>query len=151
MVDPVWAGVVGAIGGAGVGALTSLAAPLINWRVERKRTHIEWQRATIREWREGLATATEAYEEWQRKSRNAAASHLDTPKLQGQLWYESLRPHLSSYAEPSVSESAEYGTVRVLADEIARIERDWDLSPSPGRRAGASRLTSITTVRNRFR
>lgn len=130
MVDPVWAGVVGAIGGAGVGALTSLAAPLITWRVERKRTALEWQRATIREWREGLADASAAFADWERKNQGGMAANDSEPTVEGQLWYESLRPHLSEEVRTSAY-WADLGTVRLLADEIARIEQEWKLSPSP--------------------
>lgn len=138
MVDPVWAGVVGAVGGAGVGALTSLAAPLINWRVERKRTAFEWQRATIREWREGLAAAAETYTDWERTNDHQSSG----PTFEGQLWYESLRPHLSDELRDGAC-WAVTETVRELADEIARIEREWKLSPSPGlSRRQLSRSTS---------
>lgn len=121
MVDPVWAGVVGALGGAAVGALTSLAAPLINWRVERKRTAEQWQRTTIREWREGLATATKAYNDWDQNP-----SEHPLPAVAGTVWFESLRPHLSEDCRASYIEGS-YDESRQLADEIARIERKWKL------------------------
>lgn len=44
-VDPVWAGVVGTAVGAVAGSASSLLAPLINWKTEKKRLEVEVKNA----------------------------------------------------------------------------------------------------------
>jgi hypothetical protein len=139
MVDSAWAGVVGAVVGGAIGSLTSLVAPLVNWKTERKRIDCEhknelekldrqreldertYKRGLILKWRMGIATAS--------------PSDLRSALTAG--WFEELRPFLSDdviarFSEPRavyVAPETPRGFKDVLAAEVDRIEREWGLRP----------------------
>lgn len=134
MVDPIWVGVIGGAIGSGAALLTSWTTPFIAWRVEsRKLDRVESadsKRALdlrrserIEQWREGVF---EAYRE--AGQRTGAVS--DGSVLRGRAWFESLRPHVS-LSQQQVQDIDEkfpmYSAVKALADEVARIEREWKL------------------------
>jgi hypothetical protein len=80
---------------------------------------------TVKQWREGLAGARDAYRQWAAGPRNT-----DPPNIVGDAWFEGLRPNL-----PDIGETAKYrtaheiscdnATVALLSLEIGRLEREW--------------------------
>jgi hypothetical protein len=90
----------------------------------------------VKQWREGLAVARDAYRQWAAGPRNG-----DPPNIVGDAWFEGLRPNL-----PAVGEAAKYrtaheiccdnATVAFLSLEIGRVEQQWtDEARSNRRRA----------------
>jgi hypothetical protein len=93
-------------------------------RAERRANH---RLSLIASWREGLAAAV--------AETGMAALSGGTNPLHTQPWYLSLRPHLSEQArrrvEPGdrvVMVPGDAPILFSLADEIARIEREWGLT-----------------------
>ena len=92
----------------------------------------------VKQWREGLASARDAYRQWATGPRNN-----DPPNIVGDAWFEGLRPNL-----PVVGEAAKYrtaheiscdnATVALLSLEIGRVEQQWtEEARSSRRRAGS--------------
>jgi hypothetical protein len=113
-------GVLGLLGGG----VASLLAPWSKWGVEKRKIDRQYRRDLIRQWRSGIANLTTSY--------NAI----------GNLWYESLRAHLTddeiraveggysprtTVVEPDASERGRKPGIDVLARAVARIERRWKL------------------------
>ncbi|UPK65303.1 hypothetical protein MYP14_08305 [Rhodococcus pyridinivorans] len=155
MVDPVWAGVVGAVAGGVIGAATSLLSPLILWKTEKKRLAAEHEnakaladqkhkheiirlqeearqsdrehkRALILQWRNGVREASEAY-----NAADQAAGVIPDVSVTGQMWFETLRPHLDE-DKGDLMRILRHGDwiwsdAATLFEEIARIEREWEL------------------------
>ena len=109
--------VIPAITGLLSGAIASLIAPWINWRIEQKREKLAYRRATIRRWRDFLA------------------NEFDQLGFSGTAIYSEMRSHLSKATRDSIE--ADKITVRLgrggnvihslVLDEIARLEKEWDL------------------------
>ncbi|OZE26576.1 hypothetical protein CH256_17455 [Rhodococcus sp. 05-2254-6] len=143
MIDPIWAGVVG---GAVGGGFTTLAT-ILGARNERNgrldeldktrdiaedKARREYKQKLVTDWRIGLAQAAQDEAEWGRLMDLNAVAPI-RPTVTGQVWFESLRPHLAA-SEAGLQAlvfgaEVSYDPVRGLrlADEIARIEREWGL------------------------
>lgn len=89
--------------------------------------------AKIAEWREGLATAHREYTTWEAatRGRTQIPAHLALePNALTATWFTSLRPLLSGDRDShwfKVGDNVHVDdeAARVLADEIAAIERRW--------------------------
>lgn len=144
MIDPLWAG---AAGGAVAGASTCLATYLTarSARLTRKeelRAAAEsaesgakraYRQQLVKQWREGLAGSAKADENWERERTIRGDSDEPIPDLVGLEWFESLRPHLDrTNAENAdlLRQSVYYSSSKalVISDEIARVEKVWDLT-----------------------
>jgi hypothetical protein len=140
-------GVMGLAAGASTAGILGLVRlmtdtwfPWLNAHTEQRHqmlANVYSQRAeTIRQWREGLAGARDAYRQWAAGPRNT-----DPPNIVGDAWFEGLRPNL-----PAVGEAAKYrtaheiscdnATVALLSLEIGCVEQQWtDEARNPRRRA----------------
>lgn len=94
------------------GGIASLVAPWAQWGVEKRREQLAHRRALVQSWRAGVAEFAAALTDY------SGATH-DTEYLERE-WYLSLRSRLAS--EPTSWDPD------ALGDEIARIERGWDLA-----------------------
>jgi hypothetical protein len=79
----------------------------------------------IQQWRAGLATARDAYRQWE-----AGPHDADAPNAVGDEWFEGLRPHLGSTGEAASFRTAheihcDNPTVALLSLEIGRVEQQW--------------------------
>jgi hypothetical protein len=109
--------VIPAISGLVSGALGSLVAPWINWRIEKKREKLAHKRELIRRWREFLS------------------KDFDQLEFSGTAVYSEIRAHLSGATLESIESNKI--TVRLgrggnvirslVLDDIARLEKEWDL------------------------
>ncbi|EKT81845.1 hypothetical protein WSS_A15174 [Rhodococcus opacus M213] len=136
MVDAAWAGVVGAVVGGAIGSLTSLFAPLINWRVESKRIGLEHQNELEkldrqreldeRNYKRGLIV------QWRLGIASLSGEHTEAL---GTEWYETLRPKLDKdvrrYFERDrqtiIPDSEVRGAKNMLAEVVDEIEEKWGL------------------------
>src|SRR5690349_18110148 len=117
---------------AGIAALVgsvvgSIGAPWTNWAIQKRTDDRKHRRELIKEWRNGIAELV--------SGRDA----------NGQLWYESLRPHivgteLIKKIEPGYGtrvggiqvandrDHARRSEIRELAEVVDKLEKDWGLS-----------------------
>lgn len=117
--------------GAGLlsGAVGSLVAPWVNWRIDRRRELHRSRADRLTEWRAGLA-----------RTKFAVDSLVDEREWLTEPWYLSLRPHLSDDVRrhmeftPNIVGSIDPGgrmhrpeLQELLNDEIDRIAKEWDL------------------------
>ena len=109
--------VIPAISGLVSGAIASLVAPWVQWRIERKREKLAYKKEMIRRWREFLDR------------------DFDETEFSGTAVYSEIRPHLSSETLQSIE--SDRITVRLgrggdvirslVLDDITRLEKEWDL------------------------
>lgn len=109
--------VIPALSGLLSGVIGSFVAPWINWRIEQKREKLAYRRATIRRWRDFLA------------------GEFDQLGFSGTAIYSEMRSHLSKATRDSIE--ADKITIRLgrggnvihslVLDDIARLEKEWDL------------------------
>ncbi|WP_345525115.1 hypothetical protein [Nocardioides endophyticus] len=110
MTDAIWVALIGVI----AGAVGSLAAPWAQWGIEKRRERLTHRRALVSTWRAGLSS-------WEMALRRGDehehfASYMTTE------WYLSLQPHVAGQLA-SAQDVTDF-----LADEISRVEREWDLT-----------------------
>lgn len=84
----------------------------------------------VRVWRSGLCSASNAYRQWEARSRDTHA-----PNVVGDEWFEGLRPHLPTTGEAAKFRTAyevrcDNPTLMVLSLEIGRIEKEWMVEAS---------------------
>jgi hypothetical protein len=120
---------IGAAAGLVSGAVGSLIAPWVNWRIERKRELHRGRAGRLAEWRAGLAQA------------KFAADSLDDDRVWlTEPWYLSLRRHIPDdlrrhleFTPNRVGSIDPGGRMHrpelqmLLNDEIDRIAKEWDL------------------------
>ncbi|QSE88916.1 hypothetical protein JWS13_10010 [Rhodococcus pseudokoreensis] len=138
----VWVGVIGGAVGGFFTALVSLSSPWISWfvksreldktrDVERQRERQGHRRELITQWRESIfQTHHELVMHEVQRRREAGAQDPVIEQLEGRAWFESLRPHLSLSEDEVGQISINFdmsSMVRKLSDEVARIEREWEL------------------------
>ncbi len=109
--------VIPAISGLVSGAIASLVAPWVQWRIERKREKLAYKKEMIRRWREFLDR------------------DFDETEFSGTAVYSEIRPHLSSETLQSIE--SDRITIRLgrggdvirslVLDDITRLEKEWDL------------------------
>jgi hypothetical protein len=97
------------------GVIGSLVAPWVHWGIEKRRQKMNYRRQLIKEWREEI--------------------DFDVADFPNKARYSSLRPHLSKETIDAI-EGNEI-TIRMgrkgdvikglLLDDIAKIEKQWDL------------------------
>ena len=121
MTETLQTALIGAAAGLASGAIASLIAPRVNWAVEVRRSRRDGRRQSIESWRAALS-----------------ATPFDKVAFLHSPEYASLRPLLSSQLIQRIESDTitvqlggRGGGVNILNpgryDEIARIERDWDL------------------------
>lgn len=111
--------IIAAVTGLVAGAIGSLVAPWVQWAIETRRSKLSYRRELIARWREAIE-----------RHNHEESDFTDTAA------YSAIRSHM----DQELARSLERGTVcstrrgghgngrkYVLMDEIARIERDWDL------------------------
>ncbi len=113
---------VGGLAGIVTGAIASLIAPWVNWRIERVRQLHADRRARVDEWRQGLADAE-------------SNDRMEDRRFLREPWYLSLRPHLDVGAVGELETQRRFtatlgGAQRhrhasTLSDEIDRISQEW--------------------------
>lgn len=104
------------IGALVTSLVVSLVGPTVNWNIERKRQLHEDRKARLDEWRRGVIDTL---------LLDVGDYALD---LRSQLWFFSLRRHLSEDARKQLASWRwEYGesTVEVLHDELDRLAEEW--------------------------
>ncbi|MEW5768780.1 MAG: hypothetical protein AB1831_00300 [Pseudomonadota bacterium] len=125
MDDKLLLAVVAAISAAVGGVITSVLAPWVKHRIERKATEIDRKRQLISDWRQMVITIANS------TSEPGKACVL----LQSHPAFLSLEPHLSeearrvAYAPPYVIEvgvEIPY-PLQVIKEDIMRIEKSWGL------------------------
>jgi hypothetical protein len=104
-----------AILGLIAGVIGSLIAPWVHWGIEKRRQKMNYRRQLIKEWRQEI--------------------DFDVSSFENKALYSSLRPHLSKETIDAVEGNTI--TIRMgrkgdvikalLLDDIARIEKEWDL------------------------
>ena len=114
-----------AAGGAALisAVVTSLLAPHINWRIERKKEQLKHQRELINEWR-AMASSLGNYENRRKESWTF------TDWLYKDKRFYSLQPYLNEEAWKNMEINGQLVAGEVLLEEIARIEQKWKLIPS---------------------
>ena len=126
MSDNVVIAIVAAVSAIFGGLLTSVFAPLIKDRLDRRTAELARKRALIEEWRKMLLQVDEAA-----KSTGNVGRQLQTHAK-----FPSLEPHLTEagrkvvYAanRTVIGGSALAHPTRVLLEEVARIEKQWELT-----------------------
>lgn len=104
------------------GLVGSLVGPLVQWAVEKRRRRMEYRRAQIEAWRDWLGRVT-------------FGGVMD---LKRTSMYRRMRPHLSAETREQLEaevpgetlgerQNVVYGRMRLLDDELARLEQRWGL------------------------
>lgn len=126
-----WPVIIGGVAGLLGGALASLVAPWVNWRIERKRDEAQARRNRVAEWRAGIAREEQRADA---DDASVAREYLRTD------WYGSLRVYLSEATVDKLefTRSGYLGThnegtfhrhewARVLSGEVDRVAREWNI------------------------
>lgn len=101
----------------------AIVGPYINWGIEKRKQKLAYRRELVAKWRAMLAEA--ATDELQRDDTKLVAileRHQDFYSLTNLVdsdYYQEYRTRHASVGVPVFH--------RYLADEISRIEREWDL------------------------
>ncbi len=125
MTDTVWAAIVGGFAGIVTGSISSIIAPWVNWRIERKRRLTEDRKEAIHGWRE-MIMGYRFYAEHNKPSQ----LHLELERR----WI-SLEPNLpasviqrvTGYQERAISPEEREEFVTYMLVEVAKLERKWGL------------------------
>jgi hypothetical protein len=122
------------------GAVGGLAVAWSNWGVEKRRSKLAYRRELVTEWRKMVQRVAHIYE-----TQRAPQDDSFTELLERQQEYFSLKPHLSSGTLEALKTEKNKKVVDVviggrktrvnpadhfvelLVNDIARIEREWDL------------------------
>lgn len=103
------------------GALGSIIAPWVNWRIEKRRQQLAYRKELVASWRK--------MPEDFNSSVGYNPSHL-LVYLERHKDFYSLRPHLDEVINnyrTVASDSDMPALLSYLVDEIGRIERGWKL------------------------
>lgn len=89
-------------------------------------------RQKVREWREGMQSATEDLRmDRERVEKELKEKRSSTPvfTLNGRAWFETLRPHLELdwFEMQSAVSASSWEDLQPVSEEINRIEAEWDL------------------------
>src|SRR5581483_9896050 len=111
--------VIPAILGLVSGAIGSLVAPWVQWRIERKREKLAYKKEMIRRWRQFLDQKRD----------------FDESELLDSAVYSEMRPHLSSRTVQSIEcdkidvriGRGGYVIRSLILDDLSRLEEEWDL------------------------
>jgi hypothetical protein len=121
------------------GALGGTAAAWSNWGIEKRRSKLAYRRELIESWRKMVLDVTRTYE----SPHNEDVSF--TELIERREAYYSLKPHLPTETLDALKAEKNKTTIDVvtggrktivnppdrfvglLTDDIARIERQWDL------------------------
>jgi hypothetical protein len=117
------------------GAVGGTVASLVNWGIEKRKQKLAYRRELVASWRKMIADAP----------GQLGTKIADTNELlaffEGQQNYYSLRAHLTTdtrarlkqsilhmvLTPPSVGMPPTNQLLRLLSDEVARIEKEWEL------------------------
>jgi hypothetical protein len=122
--------------------MTDTWFPWLNANTEHRHqmlANVYLQRAeAVKQWREGLAGARDAYRQWAAGPRNN-----DPPNIVGDAWFEGLRPNLPASGETAKYRTAheiscDNPTVALLSLEIGRVEQQWTEEARNSRRRAQS-------------
>jgi len=121
------------------GAVGGAVAAWSNWGVEKRRSKLAYRRELVKSWRKMVLDVTRTYEN--RQTEDASFTEL----LERREAYFSLKPHLLSETLDALNTETKKETldvvigarkttvnppdrlVRLLTDDIARVEGKWDL------------------------
>jgi hypothetical protein len=121
------------------GAFGGTAVAWINWGIEKRRSKLAYRRELVKAWRKMVLDVTRTYE-------SPHSEHVSfTELIERREAYCSLKPHLPTETLDALKAEKNKETIDVvvagrkakvnpadhliglLTDDIARIERHWDL------------------------
>src|ERR1044072_425027 len=128
MSDTITAAIVGVSRGIVTGRLSALFPPWVQWGIEQKRLKFQKRKDLIAEWRALIKLVNSP-------TTAMINSHLYLGDILVRNGWLTLKPHLSPLTRQhmeSVWASYCYGVaggieVKLLTDEVARIEKEWKL------------------------
>jgi hypothetical protein len=128
MTDIVSAAIVGGVAGIITGSLSSLFAPWVQWGIEQKRLKFQRRKELVADWRAMIKTIN--YIPTEAINTNSTLGDMLMKHgwltLKSHLSIEALREIESSWGKFAVN-TQKGPEVRILTDEVARIEKDWKL------------------------
>src|SRR6266508_2133822 len=118
--------IIAAVTGLASGTLSSLFAPWVAWRIEKRRQLLDSRTRLVSEWRTGLA-------------ETEAISPLSDRSFLTESWYLSLRPHLEAKIRGRMEYTDNSEPIVVignltnhrdplavdLSNEVERIANEW--------------------------
>lgn len=115
--DGFWNRALPAVLGLVGGLVGSLIGPWVQWGIEKRRSKLAFKREQIKRWRHWLN------------------EYYATSSLQASAVYSEMRPYLAKHVVAAVEQrqvpvrTGRGGDVTksLILDDIARIEREWDL------------------------
>ena len=115
----------GAVAGVVAALVNGVIAPRISWGIERRREELRYRKDHIHAWRQLVVDLAEHY----KSLPDSAAEAKEHPLkfLNRSTAFLSLRKRLTPTAERELSSDSYEHICDVLADEIARIEKEWRL------------------------
>jgi hypothetical protein len=124
MSDTVLAAIVGAVAGIITGSIGSLFAPWANWGIEKRKQKLAYQRELVIKWR---AMIEEVAHKNSLPDEDENYAPVDYSIDRHRDFY-SLKPHLKkTLGRDSGEPWSDDGELKILIDEVARIEKEWGL------------------------
>jgi hypothetical protein len=127
--------IISGIVGFATGAIASLVAPWVNWGIEKKRQKLNYKREQVAKWRKMIEEVADAQES-HKNDLHSGLSHEPLwarQLLERHADFYSLQPYLSTKTRAALDgRTFLVGTtiessLAYMVDDIARIEKKWDL------------------------